>query len=101
MRPIRLPSNSVNHRLPSGPAVIPSGALPSLIPSENSVTTPLGVMRPMRFPARPARLNSVNQRLPSGPAVMPAGELPALMPARNSVTAPGRGDPPDPVPRSR
>jgi len=27
-RPIRLPRNSVNHRLPSGPAVIPQGPLP-------------------------------------------------------------------------
>ena len=81
IRAIR-PAHSVNQRLPSGPAVIPSGPLPALIPAENSVTVPVGVMRPMR----PS--NSVNQRLPSGPAVIPRGSLFALIPDWNSVTVP-------------
>ena len=38
------------------------------MPSENSVTTPAGVIRAMRLPAR-----SVNQMLPSGPAVISCG----------------------------
>ena len=59
MRPISVPS--VNHRLPSGPAVIASELLP--FGSGNSVICPLGVMRPISVP-------SVNHRLPSGPAVI-------------------------------
>jgi hypothetical protein len=50
MRPIRFPAGSVNHRLPSGPAVISAGLLFGLMPVENSVTAPLGVIRPMRLP---------------------------------------------------
>jgi hypothetical protein len=46
MRPILPRLNSVNHRLPSGPAVIPSRDAPTLMPAENKVTTPVGVMRP-------------------------------------------------------
>ena len=65
IRPIRLPYRSVNHRLPSGPAVMPAGPAPAVMPALNSVTTPSGVIRPIRLP-----LNSVNHRLPSGPAVM-------------------------------
>ena len=66
IRPIRSPATSVNHRLPSGPAVMPKGSEPAVMPALNSVTTPAGVIRPIRLPA-----NSVNHRLPSGPAVMP------------------------------
>src|ERR1019366_3428706 len=41
MRPTRLPAPSVNHRLPSGPAVMPVGLAPTaLMPPLNSVTTP-------------------------------------------------------------
>ena len=68
IRPIRLPPCSVNHRLPSGPAVMPEGFAPAVMPALNSVTTPAGVIRPMRLPP-----DSVNHRLPSGPAVMPEG----------------------------
>lgn len=68
MRATRSPSVWVNHRLPSGPAVIPEGLLPEVIPSENSVTTPAGVIRPTWFAP-----DSVNHRLPSGPVVMPWG----------------------------
>ncbi len=32
----------MNQRLPSGPAVMPSGSLPAVIPVENSVTVPAG-----------------------------------------------------------
>ena len=69
---MRLPKDSVNQRLPSGPSVMSSGeALSSL---GNSVTTPAGVMRPMRLPEVPP--NSANQRLPSGPRAMPTGPAP-------------------------
>src|SRR5437870_3518512 len=47
--------------LPSGPAVIP--VILNDGESENSVTTPVGVMRPMP-------LASVNQMFPSAPAVI-------------------------------
>src|SRR5690606_34051320 len=40
IRPIRSPKNSVNHRLPSGPAAIPSGRAPGVIPALTSATTP-------------------------------------------------------------
>ena len=67
--------------LPSGPAVIPSGK--SLVmPVQNSVTWPVGVIRPI-----PPN-SSVNQRLPSRPAVISMGWLLGVMPARNSVTTP-------------
>ncbi len=62
---------------------MPKGVLFGLMPAENSVTTPAGVMRPIRFPSA-----SANQRLPSGPAVMPVGLLCGLMPAENSVSRP-------------
>ena len=62
IRPI-LSACSVNQRLPSGPATMPLGLLPGAMPTENSVTTPAVVIRPIRLPSY-----SVNQRLPSGPA---------------------------------
>src|SRR2546426_10804076 len=74
IRPTLLPQDSVNQRLPSGPAVMPSGLLLPLGGQlrlggrGNSVITPAGVIRPILLP-----LSSVNQRLPSGPAVMLAG----------------------------
>src|SRR5262249_39060484 len=74
---------SVNQRLPSGPAVIPSGRLLAVMPVANSVTTPAGVIRSIR-----SLLSSVNQRLPSGPAVIPLGTLSVVIPVANSVTAP-------------
>ena len=45
MRPIRLPPISVNQTLPSGPAVIPYGWLPAVMPVGTSVTAPVGVIR--------------------------------------------------------
>ena len=65
MRPILLPLDSVNHRLPSGPAVM-HWMLGSAVGTGNSVMVPWGVMRPIRL-----ALVSVNQRFPSGPAAMP------------------------------
>ena len=71
----------MNHRLPSGPAVIPNGRLPA-VGTGNSVITPAGVIRPILFP-----MTSVNHRLPSGPTVIPLGKLPAVG-TGNSVIAP-------------
>src|SRR5882757_8755476 len=84
-RPIRSPIVSVNHTLPSGPAVIPWSLLWALIPLLNSVTVPLGVIRPIRWWS-----SSVNHRLPSEPAAIPSGSLPEVIPLLNSVTAPVR-----------
>ena len=67
IRPIWLPPYSVNQRLPSGPAVIPSGSL--LAVGTGELGDDAGrVIRPILLPS-----DSVNQRLPSGPAVMPSG----------------------------
>ena len=38
----------MNQRLPSGPAAMPKGCCLRVMPAENSVTTPAGVMRPIR-----------------------------------------------------
>ena len=46
IRPILLPSASVNQRLPSGPAVMPRGLLPA-VGTGNSVMTPAVVIRPI------------------------------------------------------
>ena len=37
-RAMRLPSRSVNQRLPSGPVVMKAGPLPAVMPAVNSVT---------------------------------------------------------------
>jgi len=74
--PLPLNTSSVNQRLPSGPAVMPSGRLPG---TGNKVMLPLGVMRPI------APALSVNQRLPSGPLVMPKAVPEGTL---NSVTVP-------------
>ena len=64
--PKKLRCDFVYQRLPSGPAVMPNGPAETMVLLVlNSVTTPSGVIRPIR----PMPL-SVNQRLPSGPAVM-------------------------------
>src|SRR5437588_10216810 len=65
MRPTLLALSSVNHRLPSDPAVMAlvtntSGAEPG-VDRENSVTDPAVEIRPM-----PPLADSVNHRLPSG-----------------------------------
>ena len=48
MRPIAARLVSVNQRLPSGPGVMLRGPELGVTPAENSVMTPLGVMRAMR-----------------------------------------------------
>ena len=83
IRPIWLPSDSVNQRLPSGPAAIPAGMLLA-VGSANSVMMPAVVIRPIwLLPA------SANQRLPSGPAVMPTGMLSGVGIANSVITPPG------------
>src|SRR5262249_6738916 len=64
-------------------AVIRTGWLPGVMPAENSVMTPSGVMRPIRLVTP-----SVNQRLPSGPAVISSGSLAGERPWVNPVTWP-------------
>src|SRR6266498_103984 len=59
-RPITPVLNSVNHMLPSGPAVIPVTPL-SGVGSANSVNAPPGAMRPILF-----ALDSTNHRFRSG-----------------------------------
>ena len=59
--------------------MIPNGAL--LMPWVNSVTTPVGVMRPIRAAVS---VLSVNQRLPSGPLVICHGAAPGSNPAANT-----------------
>src|SRR5262249_45491327 len=80
-RPTLWPENDVNHRLLSGPSVIPSGTVP-VRGTGNSVITPAGVMWPMLSFA-----DSVNQRLPSGPVTIVSGWLDAVGTA-NSVIVP-------------
>jgi hypothetical protein len=53
----------MNHRFPSGPAVMPRGSL-LLVGTENTVIAPPVMIRPILFP-----LNSVNHRAPPGPAL--------------------------------
>ena len=64
-----LAPNSVNHRFPSGPAVISPGAL-GTVGIWYSVMAPSVVMRPILCP-----FSSVNQIAPSEPTVIPAGWL--------------------------
>src|SRR6266542_1948525 len=74
-------TSSVNHRLPSGPAVMPKGTATELW-VENSVITPAVVMRP----TRPPTTFSVNHRLLSGPTTMAQG-LTLAVGTGNDVTA--------------
>src|SRR5258708_31215890 len=93
MRPMLFPVSSVNHRLRSGPVVMPAGSL-GVVGIGNWVIAPLVVIRPILFPE-----DSVNQTLPSGPRVMPKGALlgagsgnsvmvPTLAPAGEGVIIP-------------
>ena len=74
-------TSSVNHKAPSGPAVICCGELPALRPAENSVIFPSASIRPIRRPSA-----CVNHMPLSGPAVMPIGLLPGR--SSNSTIAP-------------
>src|ERR1035437_8060881 len=77
--PILAMPASENQRLPSGPVVMATGALPNV--SVNSVMVPEGVT----LPILPAGC-SENQRLPSGPVVMNHGWSPVGV--ANSVMVP-------------
>src|SRR5436309_13582373 len=79
IRPILETPDSVNQRLPSGPAVIHEGWLLG-VDTGNSVRVPVGVMRPIWL-----SLLSMNQRLPSGPAVISAGLLLGVGIAKSSM----------------
>ena len=69
-RPIAgVPPSSVNQRLPSTPAAIPTGSLPALSPALNPVICPVVVISPIAGVLPP----SANQRLPSGPAAISSG----------------------------
>ncbi len=71
MRPILLPLVSVNHRLLSGPTVMPCGLPP--LGSGYSVNWPVVEMRAILLPSI-----SVNQLAPSGPLTMSPGKLSAV-----------------------
>jgi hypothetical protein len=71
MRPTLLPVISTNHRLPSGPVVMPAGLM-SAMDTLNSVIV-FGSATRIR-PMLPGS-NSLNHMLPSGPAVMLLGKL--------------------------
>src|SRR5438552_12752349 len=73
--------SSVNHTLPSGPAVTPVGRALEARPPY-STTVPVGVTRAIW-----SAVDSANQMLPSGPGAMPAGPL-AAEGSAYSVTAP-------------
>ena len=86
-RPILLLA-SVNHRSPSGPAVIVGRRLLA-VGILNSVMTPPVVIRPILLPSC-----SVNQRAPSGPGVMP--DRPAVVVGTDELgDDAGGGDPAD------
>jgi len=68
---------------PSGPTVIPQGVPGAVIPDENSVSSPLTVIRPIRLAA-----NSANQSAPSGPLAIPSSALIGVFPIEYSVTVP-------------
>src|SRR5688572_22678063 len=90
IRPICAVLDSVNHRLPSGPATMsagPTGMLPGATGSVYSVTTPVVVMRPILLLLLPSRISSVNHSASSGPAVMPTGALDAVG-SENKVMSP-------------
>src|SRR5262249_30984276 len=67
IRPILALPGSVNHKLRSGPTVMPDGRL-TAAGKGNSVMPPAGVILPILFP-----VVSVNQRFPSGPATITVG----------------------------
>src|SRR5688572_8539447 len=82
MRPIQPCSLIlVNHRAPSGPAVMPNGYL--VLGVANEVIAPAVVMRPIE-PRRGLLL--VNHRAPSGPAVISSGLM--MLGCVKMVTAP-------------
>src|SRR5262245_17410615 len=81
--PTLLPPNSANHKLPSGPAVIPNGALPTVGMGYSEIT-PDGVIL---LTLLPVKLLSTNHKLPSAAAAMPRASLPGVG-ITNSVITP-------------
>jgi hypothetical protein len=81
IRPMLLPITSVNHKAPSGPAVIPTGWL-AAVGIEYSVTMPVVLIRPILLPPV-----SVNHNAPSGPDVMFCGLLEAVRTGYSVMTA--------------
>lgn len=71
-RPILLPANSVNQRLPSAPVVITRGSA-LRVGRVHSLTPPEGVIRPTLL-----ALISANQTFPSGPELSPCGQAAAV-----------------------
>jgi len=84
----RMQADSVNHKAPSGPVVMPQGWAFGL-GRANSVILPSVEIRPI-FPLS----DWVNHSAPSGPVVIPPGPLFSVGIA-NSVTAPRSRSPPD------
>src|SRR5262249_48041300 len=73
----------VNHRLPSGPAVMALGSsTPTDVPSNESIR-PSGVMRPIRLLP-----GLENQRLPSGPGTIAPGKTTTAPEGANVATLP-------------
>src|SRR5882672_10652354 len=95
MRP--MPLDSVNHRAPSGPAVMPWKPPQQRLPrfSVYSVVTPCVSIRPT-LPGN-AFEPSVNHKAPSGPLVIPMGTLLGLDSVK-SVMLFQPNDEPDAVP---
>ena len=85
MRPIWFLPFSVNQRAPSGPTTM-SWGVELAVGGGNSVTTPVGVMRPI------LPVTSANHRFPSGPSVTPCGN--AMLPIGYSLSICGGGIPP-------
>src|SRR5437868_3310416 len=85
-RPIRLLEYSVIHRLPSGPVTMEWGRL--LVPIENSVIDPAGVILPALPPCPSPPCSSKNHRLPSGPSVMPVNTLSGVGTTYSAKTVP-------------
>src|ERR1700730_4871258 len=70
MRPILLPTVSVNHTLPSGPLVMYRASAGAVGIGYSAFNTPASVITPILL-----TYTSANQRFPSGPSVIPLGPL--------------------------
>src|SRR5438128_12619752 len=79
-RPILLAEYSVNHRLPSGPAAMPTGKPPT-VGTGNSVIAPEVVIRPILLAK-----GSVNHNAPSEPAAMTPAPLLTVGMGNSAIT---------------
>ena len=82
IRPTLLPACSTNQMLPSGPSVMPTGALLAVGIVNSPTTTPAVLTSPILFPPR-----SVNQRLPLAPFAMSKGVLAAVGTGNSAIEA--------------